>query len=336
MASTVRNGFPFFRASKGVWYCWIEDRQTSLKVKGSSNKKLAYDAWYALLGNTPPTAPLAAPSLTVGELFRIYLADIECRFKPLTVHTYSRDLAKFQPTAIGVNQLRHQDITIWLSKMVVNSTTKAIRLRSLSACLGWAVKQDLMLANPCAKVTKPKSLSRTEAIISESDHHRLLAAASPDFQLVLTVLHATGCRPGEACSMTVENFDAINSVVKLSVHKTDRSGKPRLIFLPPEVVKLLEVQAARYRTGKLLRSRRGHAWDAKAITNAFWRLRAELGISAIAYGYRHSFATRALSAGIPDSHVAALLGHSSTATLHRHYSHLTSQAEVLRAALARV
>lgn len=59
-------------------------------------------------------------------------------------------------------------------------------------------------------------------------------------------------------------------------------------------------------------------------------------MTATAYGYRHAFATEALAAGVPDAHVAALLGHTSTAMLHRHYSHLTHQAQAMRAALERV
>lgn len=49
-----------------------------------------------------------------------------------------------------------------------------------------------------------------------------------------------------------------------------------------------------------------------------------------------AFATDALSKGVPDATVAALLGHSGTAMLHKHYSHLTSQATVLRDALSKL
>jgi hypothetical protein len=57
---------------------------------------------------------------------------------------------------------------------------------------------------------------------------------------------------------------------------------------------------------------------------------------AVAYGLRHTFATDALANGVPDAQVAELLGHSGTATLHRHYAHLGAKAKVLRDALDRV
>jgi integrase len=58
--------------------------------------------------------------------------------------------------------------------------------------------------------------------------------------------------------------------------------------------------------------------------------------SCIAYGYRHTFATDALANGVPDAQVAALLGHSGTAMLHKHYAHLGARAKALRDALDKV
>jgi site-specific recombinase XerD len=58
--------------------------------------------------------------------------------------------------------------------------------------------------------------------------------------------------------------------------------------------------------------------------------------SGTAARLRHSFATDALANGVPDAQVAELLGHSETAMLHEHYSHLTARARALRSALGRV
>lgn len=50
----------------------------------------------------------------------------------------------------------------------------------------------------------------------------------------------------------------------------------------------------------------------------------------VAYTYRGSFATDALEAGVPDASVAALLGHTNTATLHRFYNQLSSRTGHLK------
>jgi integrase len=53
----------------------------------------------------------------------------------------------------------------------------------------------------------------------------------------------------------------------------------------------------------------------------------------ILYGLRHSFATAGLVAGVSDTQVAALLGHSNTTMLHKHYSHIGEQYRILTAAV---
>ena len=156
-------------------------------------------------------------------------------------------------------KITHQQLSVWLAKSSGNSTTKAIRIRSTSAFFGWADKQELIPFNPVIKVAKPRTQSRADAIISPNDHARLMAAAAPCFKPVLEVLYATGCRPSEACSITVENFDAANSVVVLKIHKNDSYGKPRLIFLTADIVAMLKVLAAKVGTGKLLLRRGGVA-----------------------------------------------------------------------------
>jgi integrase len=210
-------------------------------------------------------------------------------------------------------------------------------LRSVSACLGWANRNDMIPSNVAKKVPKPKSRSRSaDAIIPEADHTKLMEAATPDFRIVLKVLHGTGCRPGEACRITTEAFHPESGCVVLTEHKADRTGTPRVVFLPPALVDILKAQAERFGKGQLLRSRKGVPWTGRSITQAMRRLKKKVGVKAIAYGYRHTYATDALAGGVPDAQVAAILGHTSTAMLHKHYSHLTSRADVLRQAAAKV
>jgi len=121
------------------------------------------------------------------------------------------------------------------------------------------------------------------------------------------------------------------------VHKTDHTGQPRIIFLSPDAVELLGVQASKYPKGHLFRTRTGTPWSSAILAKSVRRVRERAGVpTATAYGFRHTFATDALAGGVPDAQVAALLGHSGTAMLHRHYSHLTSRADVLRAAAGKV
>lgn len=342
---------PWFRDSKNTWYSTFQGKKVSLAVKGEENQKEAERAWHRLMAEeTPGNGPSMAQKrqgeakrkedrLTLQGFVDAFLLDAENRLKANTVRIYRYDLGSLCDVhgKVQVDTLTPAQLTLWLHRLKVNSTTKAMTLRSVSACLGWGERNGLILANPAKRVPKPKSHSRTsEAVISEVGHNRLLEKATPDFRLVLRVLHGTGCRPGEASRMSAENFDATNGVVVLNEHKSDRSGKPRLIFLPPSLVELLKTQVEKFKRGQLLRSNKGVAWTGRSITQAMRRLKKKAGVKTIAYGYRHGFATSALSKGVPDAHVASLLGHSSTAMLHRHYSHLTSQTRVLRSAVEQV
>jgi len=105
---------------------------------------------------------------------------------------------------------------------------------------------------------------------------------------------------------------------------------------PREAAKVALFESAVDTTGPLLRNSWGNPWDKDAIGHAMRRASKKAKVKGIAYGYRHGFATDALAKGIPDATVAALLGHSSTAMLHKHYSHLTSRTAVLKEAVDRI
>jgi integrase len=136
--------------------------------------------------------------------------------------------------------------------------------------------------------------------------------------------------------MTADDLDRDSGIVRIDEHKTDRTGRPRLLFLSGKPFKLLLSLAKQYPIGPLLRTAKGTPWTPKAVAWAMLKLCRRAGVKVTAYGYRHSYATDALAAGIPDAHVAELLGHSSTAMLHRHYSHLSAKTKVLAAAACRV
>ena len=161
---------------------------------------------------------------------------------------------------------------------------------------------------------------------------------TPAFRLFLTVAYATGARPGEVAAITAENFDAERGIVRLRAHKTAHKGKQRIVYLTPELTALCRQLAALYPEGPLLRSATGLPWyDTCYLAECVRKLRKKLGVKGvIPYGYRHGFATDALANGVPDAHVAELLGHSGTAMLHKHYSHLTARAQALRSALGQV
>lgn len=136
--------------------------------------------------------------------------------------------------------------------------------------------------------------------------------------------------------MTVDAVHWEERCAVLSEHKTAHRGGVRVIYLSDEALAILREQQAEHPQGHLFRRPTGGRWTTHSITQKFARERRLAGVKITAYCLRHSFATDALANGVPDAQVAALMGHSGTATLHRHYSHLTARSQALREALGKV
>lgn len=333
-----RPNTPWYRSVRDCWYVKLNGRTTSLKVKGKQNQQAALVAFGELRAKVRGQ-PTATVTFTVSDLLDQFISDVKLRLKPSTVKCYWRDTDSLRRKwgTVAASALTPQHLKEWLAGLTVpSSTSRSIMLSSVSAALGWAVKEDLIDRNPALKVPKPKSRRRTsEALISPEEHQKLLAAASVCFRDVLVVLEATGCRPSEVASITAQNFFPDAEAVVLTEHKTDRTGKPRVVFLPAEVVELLMAKAAKYPTGPLLRTYAGRGWTGTSISFGMRDTKKKIvgGSKAIAYGYRHTFVTDALAGGVPTALVAELVGHSGTAVIDKHYSHLGVKADVLRAAL---
>jgi integrase len=147
----------------------------------------------------------------------------------------------------------------------------------------------------------------------------------------------SGARPGEVAGLTAADVDLPSKTVILGEHKTaEQTGKDRLIVLADEGVAILRRLIAARPEGLLFPGEKGQRLNANNVSCRMRRLCERVGVKAFCYGYRHRFATDALSNGVPDAHVATLMGHSGTAMLHKHYSHLTGATTVLRDALGKV
>jgi integrase len=348
----ARPSKPWYRASKDTWYATLDGRKVSLKVRGEENEAEAVKAWHRLFANgTPEPMPMPGPKpvakagpepegVSIRTVIDAFLADAESRAKAKTMRVYRYFLLPFADAhgKEAAEALTPTQAEAYSRKPAWKPQTRHGFLSTLVTAFRWAERAGIIDRNPLRGVRKPPKASRgMEALVTPEQYAQLLDAATPAFRLFLRVLYASGARPGEVAAITAENFDANAGVVRLAEHKTAYRGKSRVLYLPPETVALLVRQCERYRSGALLRNNNNEPWTENAIGLAMRRTRERAGVPhAIAYGLRHSFATDALERGVPDAHVAELLGHSGTAMLHRHYSHLGARAQALREALGRV
>jgi integrase len=175
--------------------------------------------------------------------------------------------------------------------------------------------------------------NRRERILTQEERTRIYGAIRDrTFKMYFFALCESGARPGEVARVSADNFDGGTWVFQK--HKTaKRTGKPRIIYLTPPLVKLCKRLAREHPTGPLFPNSQGNPWTRNAIRIRFRNLRNKLKLDGVvAYTVRHSYCTDGLERGVPIATMSELLGHSSTRMVSMHYNHLAEKREHLMAA----
>jgi integrase len=222
----------------------------------------------------------------------------------------------------------------------------------LGAALRRAVKQQLIIRNPCAAFDKndlPKVETRKMETLSTEQSLRLLDAVrhSHIYWPVLIAL-ATGARRGEILALRWRNFDLDNGTMRivasleqtktgLRFKSTKTVASRRTVTLPSFAVEELRrrkhEQATSLlalgvrQTGETLVCARqdGAPLQPQSLTHEFPRFLARLGTDFPRIRFhdlRHSHATQLLSEGVHPKVAQERLGHSTVTTTLDLYSHV--------------
>jgi integrase len=344
-----QKGDVWFRSSTQTWYARLRGKQVPVtdgdgrRIKGREKRAAAEAAWRA---STTRPSTQTNDGLLVREVCERYMAEAPAVLRRgkkgcANVGRFLKDFCAKHPALI-VAALRPQHAYAWVAaRPTWSGDTRWTGLTHLKAVFNWAAGGEvgLISRNPLHGLSMPERRSRGgEALVDPTDHERLMAAACPALRDVLFALQQTGCRPGEVAAVTAADFDERSGVWILHDHKTrGRTHEPRVVPLTEGMIELCRRLAAKRPTGPLFRSKCGRAWHGDLMNKAILRLRRKLGLPRVtAYYYRHTFATEALSRGVPDALVSGVLGHEDTKMLHRHYRHLTARVQALREVVNRV
>lgn len=324
---------PWYRKSRMDWHVTIGGKQIPLGVTDPNDLPAAMAAMHRILtamGTDPPVNPPPRP--TVAEAAARFLAGCEARdLAPVTIQGYRVHLDMLT-AAVGdrrLDAMTAEDFEATARRPRWNDTTRALYLSTVEAMLKHAGIK--------LKLRKPAKLSRgADAVIPPEVYERLLLVAVGDWRQIIRFLWHTGCRPGEAAKLTADMLTSDGRVFILKQHKTARHGKKRQIVLDDEAATVVQGQLKKHGGGLLFRGKQGKPFSRHAFVMKMIRLSARVGHPVTAYGFRHTYATRGLVSGVPEPVVAALLGHSSTAMVNRHYGHVGSNMQVLRAAAEKI
>lgn len=254
----------------------------------------------------------AARKKTCKEDERMLENYVRPRLGTLKVKDVTRNHIEAMHTAMKATPYQANRVLALTSKMF--SLAEAWQLRDQNS-------------NPCYKVPKFKEAKRRRYLKPDelSLIYKALRAKSlhnPEAVAFLLLLMFTGARPSEIASAKWSQLKG--NRIELDVHKTDRNGAQRIIFLPPQAMEVLN--ALPRTSGPILgiKSPRG-----------LWRIvTKETGLTNVRiYDFRHSFASAGVLANMTLAQIGELLGHKSAQTTLR-YAHLHEEKGVAQATLA--
>jgi integrase len=315
---------PWLRKGRG--WCVVIDGK---RIRLGPDKQKAFEAFHRLMLERGRQSP---PQLiSCHEVFDLYLEQVSRKNSPFTYRFYRSFVIPFLDI-VGrqrpAESLDAQDMDAVLDRMADTSrTNRAHMVATIKGALRWATNTSLISSNPLEGVRPPRrGIGKTRAL-SDQEVARILGSLvrQPRFRQIVITLLLTGCRVTELRRVKTENV-FLEGIPCWSwrAGTAPKGKKARTVILGGEA---LEITKALVRQSEpeehVFRNHRGEALTTNAIRIAFWRLGRKAGIPALrATDFRHTFATRALRAGIPPAHVSALLGHSDLSMLSRTYGHL--------------
>jgi integrase len=233
-----------------------------------------------------------------------------------------------------------------------NDGGQHLALRTVKAACLWAVRKwgkvshDPFRHAPDDKPPPPNYLGKKLAI-TDDEYRTLLGVAlrraNTDFAALLMLLYGTGARPKELYLAKAREWRrveggggkfVIDPTEKDRGYKLARRGKERVVYVPPELVPVVEVQIRKYPEGVLFRTGAGKPFTPKILCRRFASSIAAADCRGVvrpkvrAYSFRHAFVTRWLETR-PDTAVLCELLDTTEAMLRKHYSHLFQRPQFL-------
>lgn len=184
--------------------------------------------------------------VTCGQVVDSYLADAPEEIGERTFETRARQLSSFR-AEFGdrlVGECQPIDLKAWMQKNAGRWRSGWTRLGvnvTIQRAFNWSAALGQIARNPFRGYS-PRGEKRTGRPVTDAEFRKMLAASPAIFRRFLLAMRWTGARPGELSGLKWEHVDWDRRVAVLHQHKTaHKTGRPRVIVLPPPLVKMLLV-----------------------------------------------------------------------------------------------
>lgn len=304
-----------------VWWAYIyRDGIRHQYSTGTSNRRQAETIEAKLkeeVNNRRFQIVQADPNMTFGELTARFIARGSVR--PHHIYHLKFLLPYFADTP-----------ALWLTKSMAEDFRRARHagksikdatvnrdLSVLRHILYWGVDEQLLAANPLARMKMARERRTRRQVLSVAEEQLLLAAAKDHLRAMTITALDTGMRRGEITSQRWEDIDFHRKLLAVTHSKTPE-GESREIPLTERLWELL------------LQDRKGQGLviDYKGrpvrIVKRTWKTALKnAGIRHVRFhDLRHTFNTRLMEAGVLQEVRMALMGHSPGSRVHATYTHI--------------
>lgn len=258
-----------------------------------------------------------------------------------TAGAYRRDLSRYvnflrsravtDPSAITSTDVSDFLLAIRSGADGASSLAPASASRCITAVRGWhkfIAEEGITVDNPAAQVKPPAIAKRLPKALSISQVEALIEAANIDDsplglrdRALIELLYATGARISEVVSLSIDDFDRDNGVVRLF----GKGAKERIVPVGRYALAALDAYLVQSRPILGLKGTGSPAIFLNTLgrplsRQSAWAVlqgaakRANLSEHISPHTLRHSFATHLLNGGADVRVVQEMLGHASVTT----------------------
>lgn len=249
--------------------------------------------------------------------------ELLARFAVWYRQTNGRELA--QPEDLTPTDVR--EYRDWLQLARKSPATINVSLSAIRAYGAWLVDSEQLPANPARNTkliaeveTAPRWLERRElaALIraaqratntAQTENAHFLAVRN---EAIVQLLANSGIRLGELCALELADLKLSERAGLLTV-RHGKGNKARQVPLNVEARRALGawLEVRPEAAARLFSDRRGKALERRMVRYVIEGYGKRAGVAVTPHTLRHTFAHSLADAGVPDSRIAALLGHAS-------------------------
>lgn len=306
-------------------------------AKGRKDVQRKYDTWYYGEGSGEKT---------VGQVCKEYLEDVKSRCGELSpaFEQYERYIRLYVAPVCSSKKICKMTLRDWQN--VINSAhgrNKALSektLKSLRGIISGVIKfgyEDYQCELPRGDLYIPKGHFKTEReILQREDVKRLLEPSDLWYAPLFRFLLLTGCRPGEALGLQIDDIRGDCVVIRRSVNARGQitegknSNARRMIPIGTLASSVLRQTIERNDTYNLRSpwifcSPDGTKGNQSTMRNQWLKLKEERGLpeKSSVYSLRHTFISMMKNV-MPEQMIKDIVGHSVSMDTFGTYGHIVN------------